>query len=64
MYILLNALNENPRYSQRDQVLNVIEIIREWLLPGLHLLITSRDESDIHESLSPAGDEEVIIEEC
>jgi hypothetical protein len=35
--------------------------MRKWLLPGLHLLVTSRDEPDIRESLSPAGDEEVIM---
>jgi hypothetical protein len=61
VYILLDALDESPRYGQRDQVLNAIETMRKWLLPGLHLLVTSRDEPDIRESLSPAGDEEVIM---
>jgi archaellum component FlaC len=61
VYILLDALDESPRYSQRDQVLNAIETMRKWLLPGLHLLVTSRDEPDIRESLSPAGNEEVIM---
>jgi hypothetical protein len=35
--------------------------MRKWLLPGLHLLITSRNEPDIRQSLNLAGDEEVII---
>jgi hypothetical protein len=61
VYILLDALDESPRYGQRDQVLNAIETMRKWLLPGLHLLVTSRDEPDIRESLSPMGDEEVIM---
>jgi ankyrin repeat domain-containing protein 50 len=61
VYILLDALDESPRYGQRDQVLNTIETMRKWLLPGLHLLVTSRDEPDIRESLSPVGDEEVIM---
>jgi hypothetical protein len=61
VYILLDALDESPRYSQRDQVLNGIETMRKWFLPGLHLLVTSRDEPDIRESLGPAGDEEVIM---
>jgi ankyrin repeat domain-containing protein 50 len=61
VYILLDALDESPRYSQRDRVLNVIEIMRNWLLPGLHLLVTSRDEPDIRQSLNPAGNEEVIM---
>jgi hypothetical protein len=61
VYILLDALDESPRYGQRDRVLNTIETMRKWLLPGLHLLVTSRDEPDIRESLSPVGDEEVIM---
>jgi Trm5-related predicted tRNA methylase len=61
VYILLDALDESSRYGQRDQVLNTIETMRKWLLPGLHLLVTSRDEPDIRESLSPVGDEEVIM---
>lgn len=61
VYILLDALDESPRYGQRDQVLVAIETMRKWLLPGLHLLVTSRDEADIRESLSPAGNEEVIM---
>jgi ankyrin repeat domain-containing protein 50 len=61
VYILLDALDESPRYGQRDQVLNALQTMRKWLLPGLHLLVTSRDEADIRESLSPAGDKEVIM---
>jgi len=61
VYILFDALDESPRYGQRDQVLNTIETMRKWLLPGLHLLVTSRDEPDIRESLSPVGNEEVTM---
>jgi ankyrin repeat domain-containing protein 50 len=61
VYILLDALDESPRYGQRGQVLNVIQTMRKWLLPGLHLLVTSRDEPDIRESLSPTGNEAVIM---
>jgi hypothetical protein len=61
VYILFDALDESPRYGQRDQVLNTIETMRKWLLPGMHLLVTSRDEPDIRESLSPVGNEEVIM---
>ena len=35
--------------------------MRKWLVPGLHLLVTSRNEPDIRETLSPVGDEEVIM---
>jgi ankyrin repeat domain-containing protein 50 len=61
VYILLDALDKSLQYSQRDQVLNAIKTMRKWLLPGLHLLVTSRNESDIRQSLSFAGDEEVIM---
>jgi ankyrin repeat domain-containing protein 50 len=61
VYILLDALDESPRYGQRDQVLDVIQKMRNWLLPGLHLLVTSRDELDIRESLSPTGNEAVAM---
>lgn len=61
VYILVDALDESPRYDQRDQVLNKIRTMRKWLLPGLHLLVTSRDEPDIRESLGLVGNEEVIM---
>ena len=61
VYILLDALDESPRYGRRDNVLNAIETVRKWLLPGLHLLVTSRDEPDVRESLSPVGDQEVSM---
>jgi hypothetical protein len=46
VYILPNVLDETPRYGRRDQVLNAIETMRGWLLTGLHLLVTSRDEPE------------------
>ena len=61
VYILLDALDESPRHGQRDNVLKTIETMRKWLLPGLHLLVTSRDEPDIRDSLKLAGDDEIIM---
>lgn len=61
VYILLDALDESPRYSQRDRVLTVIQTMRNWLFPGLHLLVTSRDEPDIRESLNPARNDEIAM---
>ena len=61
VYILLDALDESPLHGQRDNVLKAIETMRKWHLPGLHLLVTSRDEPDIRDSLIPAVDEEVIM---
>ncbi|MCJ1307811.1 hypothetical protein MMC25_001459 [Agyrium rufum] len=59
MYILLEALDESPRYSQRPQVLDTIETMRNWRIPGLHFLVTSRDEPDIREALDPTKEEDI-----
>ena len=61
VYILLDALDESPLYTQRSQVLDAIKKMRNWGFSGLHLLITSRDEHDIRESLSPAGNDEIVM---
>ena len=59
VYIVLDALDESPRYNQRDGVLEAIETIRMWRLPGLHFLVTSRNEIDIRRSLKPARDQDI-----
>src|SRR5437763_15884977 len=59
LYILLDALDESPRFERRDGVLKILDKMRRWHLPGLHILVTSRDEPDIRESLNPIRDEQV-----
>ncbi|EXJ75295.1 uncharacterized protein A1O5_01991 [Cladophialophora psammophila CBS 110553] len=61
VYILLDALDESPRYAQRDQVLNALQMMRKWSLPMLHLLVTSRDEPDIRDTLDPAHNQILIM---
>ena len=51
VYIVLDALDESPRLGARGHVLDTIEVMQKWSLPGLHLLVTSRDEPDIRNSL-------------
>lgn len=51
VYILIDALDESPVETSRAEVLSVINTIREWQLPGMHLLVTSRDASDIRTHL-------------
>jgi hypothetical protein len=53
-YILLDALDESPRYNKRKGVLEAIKKMRSWSIPGLHLLVTSRNELDIRTSLDPS----------
>ncbi|KAJ5140290.1 NACHT nucleoside triphosphatase [Penicillium atrosanguineum] len=60
-YILLDALDESPRYNKREGVLKAIKEIRSWLIPGIHLLVTSRSEFDIRESLDPSCDQDVPL---
>lgn len=60
-YIFLDALDEIPRYDEREVVLDTIDIIRKWCISGLHLLVTSRDEFDIRESLLPSSEQEAVM---
>ncbi|KAL4750028.1 hypothetical protein BDW72DRAFT_194272 [Aspergillus terricola var. indicus] len=60
-YILLDALDESPRNSGRVDVLKTIKAMRNWSLPGLHLLATSRDELDIRQSLETTPTAEVMM---
>ncbi|OAL01666.1 hypothetical protein IQ06DRAFT_246464, partial [Phaeosphaeriaceae sp. SRC1lsM3a] len=61
VYILIDALDESPRGNRRDDVLKLITTVRGWSMLGLHLLVTSRDELEIHESLDAASDEKVAM---
>lgn len=60
-YILLDALDESPRDSKRESVLKAIQVIRSWSIPSVHLLMTSRNELDIRESLAPSRNEELSL---
>lgn len=47
-YIVVDALDE---CSDRDELLKKIEIIQNWQLPKLHMLLTSRYLIEIEEAL-------------
>ena len=59
VYIILDALDESPRLGARGHVLDTLETMRRWSLPGLHLLVTSRDEPNIRISLNLSSNQEV-----
>jgi ankyrin repeat domain-containing protein 50 len=61
VYLLIDALDESPAEQTRDGVLAVIQTMRRWALPGLHLLVTSRDILDIREALAATDDETVEL---
>lgn len=60
-YILLDALDESPRDCKREDVLRTIQVIRSWSISGVHLLVTSRKELDIRESLGPSCDQDLSL---
>ncbi|EFQ99323.1 ankyrin repeat-containing protein [Nannizzia gypsea CBS 118893] len=61
VYIFLDALDESPRFTYRDEVLDIIMLMRSWSLPGMHLLVTSKDEIDIRNRLNPTNEEEEVM---
>jgi len=60
-YIILDALDESPRDTYRGEMLQALSEIRAWSEPGLHLLVTSREEVDIRDELCPAGNESISM---
>ena len=61
VYIFLDALDESPRDKHRESVLDAVKTMREWEIPGLHFLVTSRDEADLRRVLRPASDSYVSL---
>ncbi|CAM1509295.1 Fc.00g030340.m01.CDS01 [Cosmosporella sp. VM-42] len=51
VYIVLDALDESPRSKHRDNMLQCLAELRAWSEPGLHIIVSSRDEVDIREDL-------------
>jgi hypothetical protein len=61
VYIILDALDESPRHKHREDLLQTLADMRRWPGPGLHLLVTGRDEQDIRESLEALDDQIVSM---
>jgi hypothetical protein len=59
VYILVDALDESPRDKHREAMLQVLDDVRAWSEPGLHLLVTSRDEVDIRDELAATPEETI-----
>ena len=57
-FIILDALDE---CKERNRLMPSIEEMAAWNISSLHMLVTSRKESDIEESLSTIVDEEQRI---
>lgn len=61
VYIIIDALDESPQSHARGDVLETLQKMREWLLKGFHLLVTSRDEADIREAIEPLPKETILM---
>ncbi|KAI3326723.1 hypothetical protein HD806DRAFT_488009 [Xylariaceae sp. AK1471] len=62
VYILLDALDESPQDKhRRGDMLRTLADLRKWSEPGLHLLVTSRDEPDIRRRLCASRDETILM---
>jgi hypothetical protein len=57
-YIVLDALDE---CTQRQELMDMLEIVAGWQLDNVHLLMTSRKERDIESSLESYVEEEDTI---
>lgn len=65
IYIILDALDEVPENtgkSKRVEVLKLIEKLVALKRPYLHILVTSRDESDIRSRLAPLSNGGILIQ--
>jgi len=51
VYIILDALDESLRSKYRGDVLQALVDMRAWSEPGIHLLVTSREEPEIRDVL-------------
>lgn len=64
-YLILDALDESPRNTHRVDLLRALADMRSWSEPGLHLLVTSRDEVDIrdvlHDHLGTLTEEKISL---
>lgn len=50
-FIVIDALDEYTRGSERGEMLDILEEISSWSLANLHILVTSRWEPDIEDVL-------------
>lgn len=60
-FIFLDGLDEAANSSERTHLLGTIQKIREWNMPNFHLLVTSRDEYDIRQSLQNSDDQNLSL---
>jgi len=53
LYLVFDALNECLKGHERDELSNLITEMRSWTDSNCHIIITSREEPDIKQILTP-----------
>jgi hypothetical protein len=61
VFVFVDALDESPWPKARGEVLDTLNRVRAWKVPGLHSLVTSRDLHDIREDIQPLPEEDVAL---
>ena len=60
-YIIVDALDECPNTEdERAELCNILKTMHSWNCERLHILVTSRKEADLMESLQPIVTQEPI----
>lgn len=60
VYLIFDALEECP---DRHELLKLLELIHDWGIDTLHVLVTSRTERDIEKGLTRLVSHEVPMDE-
>ena len=53
IFIVLDALDECPKFEARAELLELLLTIKGWAASKVHILVTSRKEPDIEDTLLP-----------
>lgn len=60
VFLVVDALDES---MMRDEILQLIQAIQQWEIPQLHLLVTSRQLSDIEDSFADLTTHKICLQE-
>lgn len=59
VYVVVDAIDECPVGSERDAVIEILNEMRA--IPNNHILVTSREETDIRQGLQVTADESISL---
>ena len=62
VYVIVDAIDECPYGSPREEVCKALTAMEKWDMPQLHLLVTSRNEVDIRKQIEPFSQQQLSIQ--